>query len=128
MGINDVTGGDSAATLATNTNSLVGLFSPLGPVALCTMSPVSTSTDSWATTANQTTVASNNTRATENTRRAAGITGVKVVYDVNPAVESAVGPESGVWKAPSYTADGTHPAVAAYKAEAAAINPALLLA
>jgi lysophospholipase L1-like esterase len=127
MGINDVTGGASAATVATNTNALVALFGGK-PVALCTLAPKTTSTDSWATTANQTVTASEATRVTENTRRLAGVPGVKAIYDVNPAVESVASPESGLWKAPSYTADGTHPAVAAYKAEAAAINPALLLA
>jgi lysophospholipase L1-like esterase len=127
MGTNDITGGATAGTVATNTNALVALFGGK-PVALCTISPRSTSTDSWATTANQAVLASESVRVTENTRRLAGIAGVKAIYDVNPAVESVASPESGLWKAPSYTADGVHPAVTAYKAEAAAINPALLLA
>jgi lysophospholipase L1-like esterase len=127
MGTNDITGGAAAATVATNTNALVALFGGK-PVALCTISPRTTSTDSWATTTNQAVLASESVRVTENTRRLAGIAGVKAIYDVNPAVESVASPESGLWKAPSYTADGVHPAVAAYKAEAAAINTALLLA
>lgn len=126
MGINDVTSGGSAATLAADTNSVVALFP--GPVALCTLSPVSTSSDSWNSTASQTTVASNAVRITENTRRLAGVAGVKTIYDVNPAVETVVSPESGIWKAPGFTSDGTHPSAKGYIAEAAAIDTALLLA
>lgn len=126
MGINDVTNGGSAASVAADTNSVVALFP--GPVAVCTLSPVSTSTDNWASTGNQTTVGSNATRIAENTRRLAGVPGAKVIYDVNPAVETVTSPESGIWKAPSFTADGTHPAVVGYKAEAAGINVALLTA
>lgn len=125
MGINDVSNGDSAATIAANTNSMVALF-PANSVALCTLSPVSSSTDAWATTANETPGSLNGIRVTGNTRRFAGVTGVKVLYDVNVAVESVASPESGIWKAPSCTGDGTHPAVTGYKAEAAAINLRLL--
>jgi len=127
MGINDITNGSSAATVASDTNAVVALFSPK-PVALCTLSPVTTSTDTWATTANQTPVATNGVRITENTRRLAGVPGAKVIYDVNQAVETVASPESGIWKAPNYTTDGTHPAAIGYKAEAAAINVAMLVA
>lgn len=126
MGINDITNGGSASSVAADTNTIVGLFP--GPVALCTLSPVSTSTDTWNSVAAQTTVASNGVRVTENTRRLGGIPGVKTVYDVNPAVESVASPESGLWRASAYTADGTHPSAKGYKEEAAAINVALLTA
>jgi len=126
MGINDITGGGSASAVAADTNSIVGLFP--GPVALCTLSPVSTSTDTWNSVAAQTTVASNAVRVTENTRRLGGISSVKTVYDVNPSVESVASPESGLWRASAYTADGTHPSAKGYKEEAAAINVALLTA
>jgi len=126
MGINDITNGGSASSVASDTNTIVGLFS--GPVALCTLSPVSTSTDTWNSVAAQTTVASNGVRVTENTRRLGGIPGVKTVYDVNPSVESVASPESGLWRASAYTADGTHPSAKGYKEEAAAINVALLTA
>jgi len=126
MGINDITGGGSASAVAADTNSIVGLFP--GPVALCTLSPVSTSTDTWNSVAAQTTVASNAVRVTENTRRLGGISGVKTVYDVNPSVESVASPESGLWRASAYTADGTHPSAKGYKEEAATINVALLTA
>jgi len=126
MGINDITNGGSASSVASDTNTIVGLFP--GPVALCTLSPVSTSTDTWNSVAAQTTVASNGVRVTENTRRLGGIPGVKTVYDVNPSVESVASPESGLWRASAYTADGTHPSAKGYKEEAAAINVALLTA
>jgi lysophospholipase L1-like esterase len=121
MGINDITGGSSSATVASNTDAIVALFP--GPVALCTLSPVSSSTASWNTTASQTTVASNSVRVTENTRRLAGTSGVKTVIDANAIVEAS----NGIWKAPAYTTDGTHPAVVGYKAEATAINVAALV-
>jgi lysophospholipase L1-like esterase len=127
MGINDITGGGSTASVASDTNAVVALFAPK-PVALCTLSPVTTSTDTWNTTGNQTPAATNGNRITENTRRLAGVPGAKVIYDVNPAVETVASPESGIWKAPSFTADGTHPAATGYKAEAAAINVTLLTA
>jgi lysophospholipase L1-like esterase len=126
MGINDITSGGSASSIAADTDAIVGLFP--GPVALCTLSPVSTSTDTWNTVASQTTVASNAVRVSENTRRLGGVSGVKVVYDVNPSVESVASPESGLWRASAYTADGTHPAAKGYKEEASAINVALLAA
>jgi lysophospholipase L1-like esterase len=126
MGINDITNGGSASSVAADTNTIVGLFP--GPVALCTLSPISTSTDTWNSVAAQTTVASNGVRVTENTRRLGGISGVRTVYDVNPSVESVASPESGLWRASAYTADGTHPSAKGYKEEAAAINVALLTA
>jgi lysophospholipase L1-like esterase len=126
MGINDITNGGSASSVAADTNTIVGLFP--GPVALCTLSPVSTSTDTWNTVASQTAVASNAVRVTENARRLGGVSGVKTVYDVNPSVESVASPESGLWRAPAYTADGTHPSAKGYKEEAAAINVAMLVA
>jgi len=126
MGINDITNGGSTSSVAADTNTIVGLFP--GPVALCTLSPVSTSTDTWNSVAAQTTVASNGVRVTENTRRLGGIPGVKTVYDVNPSVESVASPESGLWRASAYTADGTHPSAKGYKEEAAAINVAMLTA
>lgn len=116
MGINDITNGATASSVAADTNSIVALFP--GPVALCTLSPVSTSSDNWGSTGSQTTHATNAIRATENSRRLAGIAGVKVVYDSNAIVEAT----NGIWKAPGYTTDGTHPAVKAYKEEAAAID------
>jgi len=125
MGINDITNGGSASSVASDTNTVVGLFP--GPVALCTLSPVSTSTDTWNTVASQNTVASNAVRVTENTRRLGGISGVKTVYDVNPSVESVASPESGLWRASAYTADGTHPSAKGYKEETAAINVAMLV-
>ena len=126
MGINDITNGGSASSVAADTNTIAGLFP--GPVALCTLSPVSSSTDTWNSVAAQTTVASNGVRVTENTRRLGGIPGVKTVYDVNPSVESVASPESGLWRASAYTADGTHPSAKGYKEEAAVINVALLTA
>lgn len=126
VGINDVTSGASAVTVAANTDAFVAALSPL-PVALCTMIPVTSSTDNWATTVNQTLAPTNAIRVTENTRRKAGITGVKVIYDPNTALESVANPESGLWAVPGNTIDGTHMEQPACIAGAATVNVAALV-
>lgn len=129
IGINDVTGGASAATVQTNTNTMLGLFGSK-PIAVCTMSPVSSSTDAWATTANQTTSAANSTRAAVNTQRLTTLPLAKVVYDVNPVVENVTSPEDGIWNITggANTNDGTHHNANSAGRIAAAINTSLLLA
>lgn len=91
------------------------LFSPL-PVFQTTLAPVSTSTDSWATTVNQTTAATNAERVNLNNalRISVGCAGIIELAD---AVESAR--DSGLWKAPAFTADGLHGAQKAYATQAA---------
>lgn len=100
----------TAAQTLTDLQALWALFDPL-PVYQCTLPPVSTSTDSWATTVNQTTAASNANRVTLNNsiRQSVGVSGVFELADV---VESAR--DSGLWKAPGYTADGLHETQLAY--------------
>lgn len=110
LGINDVSGGSSAATIRTNTNTVQGYFTAQGQnVYLTTMEPVSTSTDGWVTTTNQTTIAQNAARVTENNARRAVPTGSAGCFDVASAVE--FGTDSGIWQAPggvAITVDGTH--------------------
>lgn len=67
-GINGFIHGQTAATVATNTQALVALFPSL-KCFVTTILPVSTSTDNYATLANQTTITYNSGRVTENDRR-----------------------------------------------------------
>lgn len=75
------------------------------PIYQRTLSPVSTSTDSWATTANQTTHANNAQRTALNDLIRFMPAGLSGVFEGADQVESAR--NSGIWKA-GYTADGIH--------------------
>lgn len=104
-GINDII--FDSRTSAQAIADLQTLWASFGgrPVYQRTLSPVSTSTDSWATTANQTTNASNAQRTAFNDSIRFMPAGLSGVFDVADQVESAR--NSGIWKA-GYTADGTH--------------------
>lgn len=106
LGINDInTLGTSAANTIVTLQQIWSLFSQ--PVTVCTLPPVSTSTDSWATVGNQTTASSNTQRVLFNdTLRTALPAGAYFYYEIANQVESAT--DSGKWKAPGYTADGIH--------------------
>jgi hypothetical protein len=107
MGINDiVTGGLAGSVVA---GLLPTLFAQLSskPIWMCTIAPVSTSSDSWATTTNQTTHATNAERVAFNNLIRAGIAGTEGYFELADVVESAR--DSGKWKAPGpYTDDGIH--------------------
>ena len=103
-GINDVT--------TNNANPLASLqaiwaqFAAGVPVYQKTLQPVSASTDSWASTANQTKTVNDATRVAFNTAiRAGGVAGLAGYVEDADVVESAR--DSGLWK-PGRTADGTH--------------------
>ena len=126
FGINDVTGGRSAAQVQADTNSMIGLFGSK-PVAVCTLSPVSTG--SWTTVGAQTTVASNSVRAAVNTQRLSNLPLARVVYDVNPIVENILSPEDGLWNivGGANTDDGTHHNANSASRIAASINTSQLI-
>lgn len=107
MGINDITGGASAATVQSDTNSMISLFGSK-PVAVCTMSPVSSGT--WTTVGGQTTSAFNSVRVAVNTQRLTNLPLARFVFDVNPTVENTPSPEDGLWTITggANTDDGTH--------------------
>lgn len=90
-----------------------------------TFAPRSTSTDSWATTANQTTGAGETARVAANTcwRETPS------VFDVTAGVESGL--NSGKWAVDGtpfkYTGDGTHETPFGYAAAAATVNPKYLV-
>ena len=104
-GINDII--FDSRTAAQTLTDLQTLWSQFGgrPVYQRTLSPVSTSTDSWATTANQTTHANNAQRTSFNDSIRFMPAGLSGIFDVADQVESMR--NSGIWKA-GYTSDGTH--------------------
>lgn len=105
LGINDLNvNGRSAAQIYGNLQTIWSSMQPL-PIFQCTLDPVSSSTDSWATTANQTTAGSNAVRVALNQQlRESGL--IAGVFELADQVETAR--DSGIWKAPGYTADGLH--------------------
>lgn len=128
FGINDVTAGSqTAAQVQTSTDTTIGLFGSKN-VGWCTLGPVSTSTDAWVTTGNQTTSAFNSVRAQVNTQRLSTFPLAKTVFDVNTVIENIQSPEDGIWNITggANTADGTHPNANGYTRLATAINLNLL--
>lgn len=144
-GHNDYASARTLAQVQADKLALATYYSTRGiKVWTGTLTPGTTSTDSWATTTNQTAVSGEAVRLTINawiraglpidpTTKAAvaigtagallaGNTGHPYVgyFEIADTVESAR--DSGKWKAPSYTADGTHPTGTGHVAMAAAID------
>ena len=131
MGINDVTSGRTAAQIQADTNSLAALYAP-SKLGICTLMPVSTSTDGWTTTGNQiaSTATPNAVRAAVNAQRKTPGTlasNIVVVYDLSPQVENTPSPEDSIWKA-NYTTDGTHPENSGYVPASTVIDAAAFVA
>jgi len=133
-GINDLTAGRNAATVLAALQSAWALF-PTKKVSHSTIPPVTTSTDSWATVANQTVVASNADRVSLNNSIRATPAPLWAYFEIADQVESAR--DSGKWKGtdsvPStlaaITGDGTHATPSGYWLiqNSGAINPALFV-
>jgi lysophospholipase L1-like esterase len=124
-GTNDVNNSRTLVQLQTDVQTIVAYATRRGlPVFLGTITPLTTSTDSWATTGNQTpyggTASRETIRKQYNAWVRAGVAGVAGYFEIADQVESAR--DSGLWKAPSYTADGTHPTATGHAAVAAAID------
>jgi len=122
-GINDLMGAASAATLQTRLTNLYTILRARGlKVYATTMEPVTTSTDAWATTVNQTPATYNADRITVNNWIRSGAGGFTDGYfDYADAVESAR--DSGLWKA-NHTSDGTHANATGHAAIAAILTTA----
>lgn len=105
LGINDLRGGTSAATLLSYYPALRTLFGNSKPIYAATLPPSSTSTDGWVTTANQTTHSSNAQRIIHNNNVRNGVLPVDGFVEIADVMESAR--DSGLWL-PNYTADGVH--------------------
>lgn len=108
MGANDYNGGRTTTQMANDSDAIAGYFTGK-TIIYSTIAPISTSSDSWATVANQTVNANNVNRNTENTRRLAK----PICWDIASAVEDTV---NGKWKAPGYTGDGVHETDSGYNA------------
>lgn len=105
LGINDINQySRTAAAVYPELQTLWAAVAPLSVFA-CTLNPVSTSTDAYATTANQTTSSVNAQRVLLNNMIRESIS-VGGVFDMADVVETAR--DSGIWKAPGYTSDGLH--------------------
>lgn len=145
LGVNDVKAGTAAATIEANLVKVWRAVAARGIlVRQTTITPVTTSTDVWATTANQTVTANEAIRVALNTWLRAGapldagtlavvsagtsgalIAGqpghpLRAVVELADTVETAR--NSGIWQA-GYTGDGTHPNATAATALAAVLAP-----
>lgn len=131
-GINDLnSGGFNLAQMQTVYGNIwATLGAPAFPVYQATLPPMTTSTDSWATVANQTSLGAwEATRvATNNWIRTQGDIKLAGILDITLALESSK--DSGKWM-PGYVgpADGVHEnATGAYAiVSSGAINPALIV-
>ena len=107
-GINDLTAGRALVSILADQQTLRGYLPASMKVSCVTVEPVSTSSDTWAKTANQTTNANKATRVLFNAAQRAIPAGLATCLDIADAVES--GRDSGKWTSqygtlPTY---GTH--------------------
>ena len=105
-GFNDLDAGARTATVILADLVTFAAYFSGKPFWQSTISPASTSTDSFATTVNQTTKASNAQRVLLNAAIRFGSAPFHGVFEVADQMESAR--DSGLWKAPGYTVDGIH--------------------
>ena len=115
-GTNDIfLGARTGAQVSTDTATLAGKLRAIGlKVFSRTCLPQTTSTDTWATIANQTVKAQEAQRVALNTLlRSGSVTGVQAVWDITREVES--GFDSGLWL-PNFSVDGIHPSWSASEA------------
>ena len=120
-GHNDIyVSGDNLATLEGFQTTIYGLFTGGQIVGQTTLSPTTTSTDTWATTANQSIVTGNTTRVSFNDALRSSAFGPNGGFlDMTNAVETSL--DSGIWKAGAsfsacnpWTGDGVHPSNCGY--------------
>jgi|GEM_PF-1851851 len=106
LGINDCLDGWPWATPEVCINYFADTKFAGKPVYWATLTPNSTSTDSFTTLANQAPNFTNGTRISINNTIRAGGYHLAGYFEVADVVESAR--NSGLWKAPGYTTDGLH--------------------
>lgn len=114
IGLNDLLGGGrTTAQLTSDLQLIFGLAASFQKKYQTTITPLTTSTDAFATLINQTVRVSD--RINFNTAVRAGLSGLNGFFDVASAVESSL--NSGKWlvtPTPPYTDDGIHPILAGY--------------
>lgn len=94
LGINDLSGARTSAQLISDVTAIAGLIGK--PAFFCTVAPRSTSTDLWATLANQTAFSGEAQRAAYNAAVRAGLSGAAGYFEIADQVESAR--NSGKWR------------------------------
>lgn len=128
LGSNDIFSGRSAAQVQTDLQTIYARLRALGinRIYQTTVTPRTTSTDSWATVNNQTTTNAGHeaARVTLNAWIRANTAGITGYFEIADVVESAR--DSGKWKAGS-TADGIHPTDTMHTTMSAAITTGGLL-
>lgn len=127
LGINDIEFNSKTAAQALASVQTIWGYFPGKKIGQSTIEPRSTSSNSWATVGNQTASANNAQRTAFNDLIRALPAGLDAAYEVADQVETAR--NSGIWKAPGYTADGLHGSQTAYLAikNSNAISPAILV-
>jgi lysophospholipase L1-like esterase len=125
-GLNDLIASASVATLQADLVAAWTLLTTAGlSVYQCTLTPKTSSTDTWATTANQTpNLPDEARRVTINDWIRTTPAPLSGYFETADAVESAR--NSGLWK-PLYTNDGTHPLAIGHAAMAATIDTSLFI-
>jgi lysophospholipase L1-like esterase len=131
LGSNDLTSGASLATMQSRLAEMWDILGSTGArVIQATYTPVTTSSDSWATLAGQTLANSNLVRiATNEWIRSVPSSAITGYLETCSVVESS--PNSGLWQvngtANAYTADGTHVTQLGHRETAATFNMATVL-
>ncbi len=121
LGTNDATNGRTYTQLKADLTAIVADYQRRGvKVCICSITPKTTSTDSWATVANQTVASghglTDGPAKVNQDLRSGNWYNADNFFDLGGYMESSIG--SCVWAA-GYTADGLHPNQAAHIAVAA---------
>lgn len=114
LGVNDLSNGRTLPQITADYQLIYALARPGQKIIQTTITPHSSSTDSWATTGNQTGL-NLAARAALNQAIRAGISGATGFFDTASILETSQ--DSDIWKVPAvppYTADGLHPNQAGY--------------
>lgn len=119
VGVNDLANGRTSAQIITSLQGIYALARSGQKIYQTTITPDSTSTDSWATLVNQTTVPNPTTEyAALNTAIRAILANTTGTYDVTSVVENSL--NSSLWPvtgaANFATSDGLHPSSVGYNA------------
>lgn len=115
LGEADIQGNAATALqVEANLQTLYAMTNIAGkPIFQDTFCPISTSTNSWATTGAQTTDPTNPIRNTVNTWIRGKPSPLTGIFDTTVPVETTTG--SGIYNAPGYTVDGIHLTQTAYR-------------
>jgi hypothetical protein len=113
MGQNDIRSGDSAITVRATIAAFRAKYASGKQFFVQTFGPETSSTDSWATTVNQTPAASNAERIAFNGLVRSGSVASNGYFEIADAWETAR--NSGLWKVPAWTDDGLHAQAVGYQ-------------